>query len=264
MEELEKYLLSFKPWVSIAVLIAGIVIWKLIKHFTKGKIRDHKRIKIKEGSIQIAVNITKYIIALLVIIMILQINGVNVSAMATGLGIAGVMVGFALQDLLKDLIMGAGIVWDEFFTVGDYVKYKQYEGVVHQFNLKTTKILDVNTGSMIVVSNRNLSEIELISDWCDVNIPASYEIPAECMREICREIADRCCAIPNVKSCDFLGTDKFDNSNIQYRIRIHCKEDMKNPVRRAALGVIQDVYAGKGLTVPYEQLDVHFDKRGIE
>ena len=136
MEELEKYLLSFKPWVSIAVLIAGIVIWKLIKHFTKGKIRDHKRIKIKEGSIQIAVNITKYIIALLVIIMILQINGVNVSAMATGLGIAGVMVGFALQDLLKDLIMGAGIVWDEFFTVGDYVKYKQYEGVVHQFNLK--------------------------------------------------------------------------------------------------------------------------------
>ena len=47
MEELEKYLLSFKPWVSIAVLIAGIVIWKLIKHFTKGKIRDHKRIKIK-------------------------------------------------------------------------------------------------------------------------------------------------------------------------------------------------------------------------
>lgn len=260
MEELENYLLSFKPWVSIAVLVAGVVLWKLIKHFTKGKIKERKHVRIKEGSIQIAVNITKYIIALLVIIMILQINGVNVSAMATGLGIAGVMVGFALQDLLKDLIMGAGIVWDEFFTVGDYVKYKQYEGVVHQFNLKTTKILDANTGSMIVISNRNLNEIELISDWCDVNIPASYEIPAERMREICIEISDRCCAIPYVKSCDFLGTDKFDDSNVQYRIRIHCKEDMKNPVRRAALGVIQDVYAEKGLAVPYEQLDVHIDK----
>ena len=257
MEELKLYFLSPKPWVSIAIIVVSIFLWIQLRNFTKKKLIGKGNHNRKEGAIQIGLNVTKYIIALLAVIFVLRVNGIDVTSVTAGLGIAGIVVGFALQDAMRDWIMGISIVWEHYFSVGDIVRYKEYEGRVISFNFKTTKIADVYNGNTIVVSNRNISEIELVSDWCDIEIPASYEIPAKQMRGVCDKLVQLFSKIPNVRSCDFLGTDQFADSQIIYRIRIHCIEDKKPSVRRAALGVIQDVYAEENIAIPYTQMDVH-------
>lgn len=257
MEEIKQFLLSPKLWLSAVILVASVALWiilrKCVRSFiTKSDIHGKKETNIRFGAI-----IVKYIIAVFAIITVLQINGINVTSLITGLGIAGIIIGFALQDILKDLIMGTNIVWDEFFSVGDVVRYGNIEGKIIHFNIKVTKIADVNTGNIFTVSNRNVSEIEIISDWLDIKIPAPYEENAGRMREICEEIRAELAGIPEVTSCEFLGTDEFADSLVNYRVRLHCPPELKNPIRRKSLGIIQDVYEKNGISVPYPQADIH-------
>ena len=56
------------------------------------------------------------------------------------------------------------------------------------------------------------------------------------------------------------GTNNFGESAVEYIIRVHCPPDRFKPIRRKILGITQDVYAREGISIPYNQLDVHMDK----
>ena len=258
MEYVKDYLLTPKPWISIVTVVVCFSIWIFAKrgfeHFMKkGKGRSSVNLRVGE-------NIIKYMMILIAIITVLQINNVNVTSLVTGLGIVGIVVGFALEDLLRDIINGANIVWDEFFSVGDMVIYHgenaTVEGKVIDFSLKATKIRDVNTGNTVTVSNRNISEIEVLSDWVALVVPSPYSVPADRMRGICRVMCDRIAGLADVYSCDFLGTDEFAESQISYKLLMHCNPELKTRLRREALGIIQDILAENGIDVPFNRLDV--------
>lgn len=259
MEKLQKYLLSPKLWISICIIIACIILWRFskkgIEHFfikenTKGR---------KATNTGVGLAILKALIFIIGIITILQVNDINVSSLVTGLGIIGIIVGFALQDILKDLLMGTYIIWDHFFMLGDVIKYGNIEGKVLSFNIKVTKLQDINTGNILTISNRNISQAEVLSDWQVILVPAPYDIPAVRMRDICRIICTEIEKIDLVTSCEFQGADQFDDSKINYRLLLHCPPEYHNPVRRKAYGVIQDVFAAHDIQIPYNQLDVHIN-----
>ena len=88
-------------------------------------------------------NFIKYAFFIIVFILILQINGIDVSSMVAGLGVVGIIVGFIVQDAFKDIIRGVGIISDNYFKVGDIVKYDSIEGKVISLGIKTTKIQDI-------------------------------------------------------------------------------------------------------------------------
>lgn len=257
MEKLTQLVTSSNFWISIVIIVGMFAVWFLLKKYIERYMRKEKISGRKATSTHVAIAVAKYIILLFVAVTVLQINGINVSSLITGFGVAGIIVGFALQDILKDLIMGINIVWDNFFSVGDVVRYNNIEGRVVFFSIKVTKIYDVATGNIFTVCNRNISEIEKISDWLDVIVPTSYTEDAAVMREILRKVCEEIRLMPDVKSCDFLGTDAFEESSVNYRLRIHCAPERKRPVYRAALGVVQDVFAREKISIPYPQLDVH-------
>ena len=73
-------------------------------------------------------------------LMILSNLGVNVSAILAGAGIVGLAVGFGAQSLVKDIITGFFIIFEDQFAVGDHVRIGQFEGDVEVIGLRTTKI----------------------------------------------------------------------------------------------------------------------------
>lgn len=261
MFNLVNFLLSTRFYLSLAVIIVAVVFWVIFRKALK-KMQDKNDKKSKKAlSLRLVARIIKFVIIVAATILVLQINGINVSSLVAGLGIVSVIVGFALQDILKDFIMGIYIVWDNFFTIGDVVSYGDItEGEVIGFNLKSTKIYDVNTGNTITVSNRNISEILKISTWLDIGIPASYKENLEKIRQIMNEIAERALSIEGVTDSKFLGTDEFKDSLIIYKIRVFCPADKKAPIKRAVNGLIQDVYNEHSIEIPFNQLDVHLDK----
>ena len=81
--------------------------------------------------------------------------GFNVTALITGLGIGGVAVALALQNILGDLFASLSIVLDKPFVVGDFIIVGETLGSVEQIGLKTTRIRSLS-GEQIVVSNSDL------------------------------------------------------------------------------------------------------------
>ena len=156
--------------ISVAiVIVVAFVLWKIIRKYIKKSLDKTEE---DEGKKQTIIRLTaaaiRDVIILFVIVIVLQIYGVNVTSMVAGLGVIGIVVGLALQDIMKDFIMGFNILWSNFYSIGDVIQYQDVVGTVVHFDIKITKIEDLNTGNLVTVSNRNITQIQKISDWQDI------------------------------------------------------------------------------------------------
>ena len=81
--------------------------------------------------------------------------GVNITGLATGLGIGGIAVALAVQNVLGDLFASLSIVLDKPFVIGDFIIVDQYLGTVEYIGLKTTRVRSLS-GEQVVFSNTDL------------------------------------------------------------------------------------------------------------
>jgi small-conductance mechanosensitive channel len=91
----------------------------------------------------------------LVLLLVLDNLGVDVTALVTGLGIGGIAIALALQTILGDLFASLSIVLDKPFVLGDFVVINEFAGTVEHVGLKTTRVRSLS-GEQIVFSNSDL------------------------------------------------------------------------------------------------------------
>lgn len=90
-----------------------------------------------------------------ILLLLLDNLGFNVGALMTSLGIGGVAVALALQNILGDLFASLSIAMDKPFVVGDYIEVDDYKGTVSRIGLKTTRVQSVS-GEELIFSNGDL------------------------------------------------------------------------------------------------------------
>ena len=128
--------------IKTAIIIGvAIVIYNVIAYFVK-KVAFNKNLtdeagKRKRTFYTLMLNIIKYVIMILALMFILQIYGINISALLAGVGLVGVVIGLAVQDALKDIIRGTTLLTDDYYKVGDLVKIGDNTGEVIYMGLKT-------------------------------------------------------------------------------------------------------------------------------
>lgn len=99
--------------------------------------------------------IMKFVVIVAVLLFALNNLGVNVSTFIAGLGVGGIAIALATQNILGDLFSSLSIVLDKPFVVGDFINFGDWMGTVENVGLKTTRVRSL-TGEQIVVSNSNL------------------------------------------------------------------------------------------------------------
>lgn len=102
----------------------------------------------------------KLLIWTLVGLLALDNLGVNVTALVAGLGVGGIAVALAVQNILGDLFASLSIVIDKPFVIGDFVVVDEFMGTVEHVGLKTTRIRSLG-GEQIVFSNSDLLKTRL-------------------------------------------------------------------------------------------------------
>ncbi len=90
-----------------------------------------------------------------ILLLILDNLGVNITSLIAGLGIGGVAVALALQNILGDLFASLSIVLDKPFVIGDFVVVDSLSGTIEHIGLKTTRIRSLS-GEQIIFSNNDL------------------------------------------------------------------------------------------------------------
>lgn len=149
----------FLRWIAIvAVLIqiagwgsAAIAYWFAHYSARKGAAMDPGSVTTM-NALSYAARFALWVVLLLVA---LDTFGINVTALVTGLGITGIAVALALQNILGDLFAALSIVLDKPFVVGDHVEFDAFAGTVEHIGLKSTRIRSVN-GELIVAANGEL------------------------------------------------------------------------------------------------------------
>lgn len=91
----------------------------------------------------------------LLVVTALQNFGINVTALVTGLGIGGIAIALAVQNILGDLFAALAIVLDKPFVVGDAVQVDAVNGTIEHVGLKTTRIRSIS-GEQVIIANADL------------------------------------------------------------------------------------------------------------
>jgi len=246
---------------SIIVILISFIIYRLImRFFMKSEKNSNitKRLNNKSRTyLRLTRSIFRYVFIILTVLIILQINGVDVSSLLAGVGILSVIIGLAVQDALKDIIRGFSILSDDYYSIGDVITYNGITGKVIALGLKTTKIEDVVTGNIVSIANRNIEQAEINSKNLFVNFPMPYEIPVDKAEKVIENILENIKNINDVENAKYLGVTELADSSVKYLLKIECPPERRLQIKRDSYGIILRVLAKNKIDVPYNQIDVH-------
>jgi hypothetical protein len=99
--------------------------------------------------------ISRLLLWVIVTLMILDNFGINITTLVASLGIGGVAVALATQNILGDLFASLSIATDKPFEVGDAISVPEFSGTIEHVGLKTTRIRALS-GEQIVIANAEL------------------------------------------------------------------------------------------------------------
>jgi small conductance mechanosensitive channel len=136
-------------------------------------------------------NFTSWAIAITALVMILSALGVNVGALIAVTTILGAAIGFGAQSLVKDLLAGIFIVFEDQYGVGDWVEIGSVSGEVEKVGLRVTEIRDIH-GTLWFVRNGEINEVGNASqDWAAalLDFPFAYESNVDQVQGILTDVA---------------------------------------------------------------------------
>ena len=244
-------------WSALLTLALGLLCWLVVKKIVHRAFSMLEKLGRALPGPEKVLKLFKSLLIFLFGTQLLRLFGVDISSLLAGLGIAGVVVGFAVQDVLKDVTMGINIMADRYYTVGDIISVGDIRNArVVSFNMKTTRLENLDTGDTITIANRNISEATVLSDWQMLDVPAPYEETGGRMRTVCEQLCERIRESETVSDCTFMGIQELGDSAVYYRLRITGDKDKRGAIRRYALGCVQEVYEREGISVPYPHMDV--------
>lgn len=145
-------------YVAIITLSLQIGIWAnvLVTYWARSYIERHGHDRGDATTIQAISIVIK--VALWVILAILMLEEgfhQNVTALVAGLGVGGIAIAFALQNVLSDLFAAMSIVTDKPFVIGDAISVDNFSGTVEHIGLKSTRVRS-DTGEQIIFGNSDL------------------------------------------------------------------------------------------------------------
>jgi small-conductance mechanosensitive channel len=107
------------------------------------------------GSLGVIGFIVRVVIWAIVALLTLDNLGIDVTALVAGLGIGGIAVALAVQNILGDLFASLSITFDKPFLVGDFLIVDDFLGAVEYIGIKSTRLRSLG-GEQIIISNANL------------------------------------------------------------------------------------------------------------
>lgn len=211
------------------------------------------------SSLDIIKFVSMVLIWSLVVLVALDNLGVNITALLAGLGVGGVAVALALQNVLGDLFASLAIALDKPFVVGDTLVLDTYVGKVERIGIKTTR-LRADSGEQIILSNadilksrvRNFGAGEERRALLTLNIDPRASI--EQLREIPRIVEDVVKRLPHARfeRCHF---KTFGDWSLQFEVAFFSRDPVAQPIldlqQAVNLGVLEELRRrGIGIAVP--------------
>lgn len=186
---------------------------------------------------------------------------IDVSSLIALVGVFGLAVSLAVQDVLGNVAGGMVLLFSKPFTLGDYVSTADGEGEVAEITLTHTK-LDTPAGQRVMLPNSKLTAGQIVNYTvrgvrrADHAVSASYNDAPEAVRSACLKALSR---TPNIlpDPAPQVVLTAYGESSIEYRVRFWAKTEDYWDAHFRSLEEIHRAFAEDGVTMTYNHLNVH-------
>ncbi|WP_312886391.1 mechanosensitive ion channel family protein [Paenibacillus plantarum] len=232
-------------WITIKIVLIYVIARVIIKIADKTIAhmviaREKSPLKIdrrRSNTISILVhNLIAYTVNLVAIMLILGQVGLNLGPLLAGAGVLGLAIGFGAQSLVKDVITGFFIIFEDQFGVGDVIQIDQFKGTVEEIGIRVTRIKSW-TGEVHIIPNGNIKQVTNFSTYnsiaiVDVSIAYDADIDRAIvlLNEVVAEVHERTESI--VKAPQVLGVQMVGNTDLKIRVIAECKPNKQGEVSR--------------------------------
>lgn len=248
---------------SIIIVVITVLIYYVVKTIVNRIFKASAKRTSHKKSLTIMKminNVLKTIIIILCILTVISVWGVDTKALITSLGIVGLVAGLAVQDMLKDIIAGASIIFENEFDVGDNIKIGTFRGDVIDISLQTTTIR-AYTGEIKIISNRNVTEVVNYSRYPSkavIDFGISYDTNEEKLKVAVDKMLERINELKlTAKKAEYLGVQSLEDSAIVHRIAVDCKPTKDIPCKREILKIVKEECDNAKIEIPFNQVVVH-------
>jgi len=154
---------SFSVFFNVVIL--GVVLYYLYRFMIRlvdigADVQEARTEDNQEHILSFIKLVGKVLIASVVLLLYLNGIGINVTGLVAGLGIMGITIAFALQNIVSDLFSAVAIYLDKPFEIGDYIKVGDKVGRIEKIGIRSTHVRSVD-GPLIVMSNQNLTKADI-------------------------------------------------------------------------------------------------------
>lgn len=196
-------------------------------------------------------NIAVNVIYFIAILLILSELNISLGPLLAGAGVVGLAVGFGAQSLVKDVITGFFIIYEDQFSVGDFIMTGKYSGTVEEIGLRVTKIQEwtgqkhmIPNGSITEVTNysksNSLAVVDLTFAWKEDITQVEKMLKQSSMRVYEQE--DRMVGEPQV-----LGVQELSGTSFVIRITAECLPMKHEDVARSLRKVLKESLEQHGI-----------------
>jgi small conductance mechanosensitive channel len=248
-----------------ALMIAGILLlfWLLARMVRRVTTKVIARSKISTSQLlqDMVVKLTGRIVLLLGVIYALSQLGISLGPILAGLGIAGFILGFALQETLANFAAGAMILAYRPFDIDDMVETAGIMGKVRDMNLVSTRILTPDFQTLIVPNSKIWGDVirnvtAQPSRRVDMVFGISYEDEIEKAERVLAEIvAAHDKVLPEPETV--IKLHALNDSSVDFIVRPWAKTDDYWDVYWDITRAVKLRFDQEGISIPYPQRDVH-------
>jgi len=246
------------------IFIAVLLVFKTLSRITKKAVRaasNRSKLDMSELLKNILVSTSGGTVMALGILMALSTLGISLAPMLAGLGVAGFIVGFALQDSLGNFASGAMILIYRPFDVGDLIDVTGASGLVKKMNLVSTTILTLDNQTLVVPNSKIWGDViknvtAQKERRVDLEFGIAYDDDIELAERVLNEIVSAHEKVladpePNIK----LHT--LGDSSVNFIVRPWTKTDDYWDVYWDLTREVKLRFDREGISIPFPQRDVH-------
>ncbi len=242
--------------IILIALIARTVVtigFSLVENFFRPR-RDTEDKRLRTLAVLLK-SVLRYIVYFAALLQVLVVLGVDTTSFLAGAGILGLAVGFGAQSLVKDVITGFFLLFEDQFSIGEYVEMAHVAGTVEEMGLRSTKIRDLS-GVLHTIPN---GSITTTSNWSRGNMRALVEVSVayeedveevlQILENVCQKMAQEMDMIkegPRV-----LGVSKLGESEVSILVWAKTTPMNQWSVEREIRKRVKQAFDEAGVEIPY-------------
>jgi len=232
----------------LSIRLGSSLIAKVMSGNYSARPRDAGRIRTMGALLR---SLLRYTVDFVALVSVLEVLDIRTSSFLAGAGIVGLAVGFGAQNLVKDVIAGCFILFEDQFAVGDYVTVAGITGTVEEVGLRVTKVRSGN-GELHVIPNgaidksANMSRGSMLAV---VDIPVSGEEKIGRVSAVLQAVASEAGRnIPSIKEGpELLGPVSLSDAGVVFRITARTEPLSQWAVERTIRSLAKEALEREGI-----------------